>query len=124
MISPQSQPITTALGLTFAITLLARADELDDRPSTGRGSDDRLRLPRAGRSFVPGFSCQRSTVSAQLLLNPIAGSEATFRSTWLQTYDSAAQGKSELLQAQLLIKHVRPRRSGATHAPHSLAGDC
>jgi hypothetical protein len=30
---------------------------------------------------------QRSTVSAQLLLNPIAGSEATFRSTWLHTYE-------------------------------------
>lgn len=30
---------------------------------------------------------QRSTVSAQLLLNPIAGTEATFRSTWFKTYD-------------------------------------
>lgn len=30
---------------------------------------------------------QRSTVSAQLLLNPIAGTEATFRSVWLRTYD-------------------------------------
>lgn len=30
---------------------------------------------------------QRSTVSAQCLLNPIAGNEATFKSEWLQTYD-------------------------------------
>jgi hypothetical protein len=30
---------------------------------------------------------QRSTVSAQCLLNPIAGNEATFRSTWLRFYD-------------------------------------
>jgi phage terminase large subunit-like protein len=30
---------------------------------------------------------QRSTVSAQLLLNPIAGNEATFSPLWLKTYD-------------------------------------
>lgn len=30
---------------------------------------------------------QRSTVSAQCLLNPIAGNEATFKSTWLRFYD-------------------------------------
>jgi hypothetical protein len=30
---------------------------------------------------------QRSTVSAQLLLNPIAGDEATFSSLWLTSYD-------------------------------------
>lgn len=30
---------------------------------------------------------QRSTVSAQLLLNPIAGGENTFQSVWLHTYD-------------------------------------
>ncbi len=30
---------------------------------------------------------QRSTVSAQLLLNPIAGTEATFRAPWMRTYD-------------------------------------
>lgn len=30
---------------------------------------------------------QRSTVSAQMLLNPIAGTEATFRSIWFKTYD-------------------------------------
>jgi hypothetical protein len=30
---------------------------------------------------------QRSTVSAQMLLNPIAGSEATFSSLWLQPYE-------------------------------------
>lgn len=30
---------------------------------------------------------QRSTISAQCLLNPIAGSEATFKSTYFQTYD-------------------------------------
>ncbi len=30
---------------------------------------------------------QRSTVSAQMLLNPIAGNEATFKSIWLRTYD-------------------------------------
>lgn len=34
---------------------------------------------------------QRSTVSAQMLLNPIAGSEATFKSTWLRTYDVIPQ---------------------------------
>jgi hypothetical protein len=30
---------------------------------------------------------QRSVVSAQMLLNPIAGNEATFRTTWLKHYD-------------------------------------
>jgi hypothetical protein len=30
---------------------------------------------------------QRSVVSAQMLLNPIAGNEATFRTTWLKNYD-------------------------------------
>jgi hypothetical protein len=30
---------------------------------------------------------QRSTVSAQMLLNPIAGTDATFQSTWLKTYE-------------------------------------
>lgn len=30
---------------------------------------------------------QQSTVSAQMLLNPISGSEATFKSVWFQTYD-------------------------------------
>ena len=30
---------------------------------------------------------QRSTVSAQMLLNPIAGTEATFSSLWLRSYD-------------------------------------
>src|SRR6516225_11996007 len=30
---------------------------------------------------------QRSTVSAQMLLNPIAGSEATFSSLWLKPYE-------------------------------------
>lgn len=30
---------------------------------------------------------QRSTVSAQCLLNPVAGNEATFHSSWLKTYD-------------------------------------
>ena len=30
---------------------------------------------------------QRSTVSAQMLLNPIAGNEATFKSIWLRAYD-------------------------------------
>jgi hypothetical protein len=30
---------------------------------------------------------QRSTVSAQMLLNPSAGNEATFRSAWLRNYD-------------------------------------
>jgi hypothetical protein len=30
---------------------------------------------------------QRSTVSAQMLLNPIAGNEATFKSIWLKAYD-------------------------------------
>lgn len=30
---------------------------------------------------------QRSIVSAQMLLNPIASGEATFQSTWLRTYD-------------------------------------
>src|SRR5262249_11793933 len=30
---------------------------------------------------------QRSTVSAQMLLNPIAGNEATFSSLWLKPYD-------------------------------------
>lgn len=32
-------------------------------------------------------NAQRSTVSAQMLLNPIAGNEATFKSVWLRTYD-------------------------------------
>lgn len=30
---------------------------------------------------------QRSTVSAQMLLNPVAGNEATFRSVWFKTYE-------------------------------------
>src|SRR6202035_4167806 len=30
---------------------------------------------------------QRSTVSAQMLLNPIAGNDATFNTTWLRTYE-------------------------------------
>ncbi len=30
---------------------------------------------------------QRSTISAQMLLNPIAGNEATFRSIWLRPYE-------------------------------------
>ena len=32
-------------------------------------------------------TAQRSTVSAQMLLNPIAGNEATFKPEWLKSYD-------------------------------------
>jgi hypothetical protein len=36
-------------------------------------------------------SAQKSTVSAQMLLNPVAGTDAMFHSTWFRTYDVMPQ---------------------------------
>jgi hypothetical protein len=47
----------------------------------------RAGIVRSSLAVGSGVGDQRSTVSAQMLLNPSAGNEATFQPAWLRNYD-------------------------------------
>jgi hypothetical protein len=56
-------------------------------PATDNGKIDGKPVFLSAERWAQIKRDQRSTVSAQCLLNPIASDEATFKSVWLKTYD-------------------------------------
>lgn len=72
---------------TYSVVMERKSLKPRIYPATDNGKLDGTPVFLSEKRWEEIKRDQRSTVSAQCLLNPIAGTEATFQASWLRTYE-------------------------------------